>query len=442
MTLCDDSASTMPSSRSRQSGRGSQPSIALEPGLLIGGKYELIRMLGEGGMAEVWVAMHVPLRTEVAVKFVNRDLVEHATAGSEVMERFRFEAQVSARLCMRTRNIVAVHDADIFLGRPYLVMELIDGRDLDELLGSEGPLPPEQLADLLDQLADALDAAHSFGVMHRDLKPSNVLLTSDGKSGVVAKVADFGVAKAVATNVPVESPKVTVMGALVGSPAYMSPEQIRGDVTIDGRSDLWSLGVLAYEALTGRVPFAGESVGVVMTAVVSGKFEPPSKLRPGLPRAVDAWFERALAVERAERFGTAKEMAAAFRAAVRGGQRRPRVAVRVAGLIGAVILLGVAVIGVVISSGTAEAPQSGPSSTGSLSAPPPPPAHTGAAESAAIVRPVETATPPPPATTAGNRAPVPTATASTSAAVPAAPRPPPSLPTARPPRKIDPSEIQ
>ncbi|AKT37548.1 serine/threonine-protein kinase [Chondromyces crocatus] len=293
------------------------PSLLLEPGMSIGnGRYELIKPLGHGGMAEVWRAMHVPLRTEVAIKFISANLTVDPGHGQEAMERFRLEAQIAARLGARSRHIVIVHDADAHLGRPYLVMELLEGCDLADLI-EQGQMPLPQIADMLDQVAEGLDAAHAAGVLHRDLKPSNILISQEQDGKLNAKIADFGIAKIMSRDMPVDRPRTTMQGSFIGTAAYMSPEQVEGRCEIDSRSDLWALGVVIYECLTGVLPFERPTFTAVMAAIGVGRFDPPSTRRPGLPPSLDAWCTRALAQDRDARFSSARSMASAFRTAAR-----------------------------------------------------------------------------------------------------------------------------
>jgi eukaryotic-like serine/threonine-protein kinase len=288
------------------------------PGVLIAGRYRLVRKLGEGGMAEVWLAMHEALKQEVAVKFVTAP--EPYGIVPEMLERFRFEAQVSARLGTHTRHIVGVHDAGQHdTGRPggvpFLVMEYVRGPTLAHVLAVEGPVEPQRFAGLLDQIADALGAAHALGIVHRDLKPSNLMLADEPDGSTTVKLADFGIAKAMRKDIELDRPKETALGMRVGSPAYMSPEQVAGTDEIGIQSDLWALGVIAYEALTGRDCFQGHSQLQLFDAICTARFEPASSVRTALPRALDAWFTRALAATPAERFSSADEMAKSFRAA-------------------------------------------------------------------------------------------------------------------------------
>jgi serine/threonine-protein kinase len=299
----------------RNAEKPSQDAVdARRAGDLIAGKYELVRYLARGGMAEVWHGIHADLRTEVAIKFVDGRVSHDRATGAYALERFRFEAQISARLGARTRHVVAVQDAGTHEGVPYLVMEYVPGRTLEQEVETLGPMAPARFADVLDQTADALAVAHGLGIVHRDLKPSNLLLCGAPDGTVVVKVADFGVAKALDATLALDRPRDTQEGQLVGSPAFMSPEQLRGATGIDARSDLWSLGVVAYETLTGKPCFQGSSVLDLFAAICTVNYRRASSLRPDLPPGIDAWIARALAVEPGARFASAAEMAQAFRA--------------------------------------------------------------------------------------------------------------------------------
>jgi eukaryotic-like serine/threonine-protein kinase len=309
---------------------------------VIDGKYRLVRPLGRGGMAEVWLAGHVHLKTEVALKFLSASLSGDAEQTRMGLERFQFEAQISSRLGARTRHIVAVHDAGVHEKTPYLVMEYVAGRNLVEEISEHGPMDPLRLADLLDQVADALTVAHEMGIVHRDIKPSNVMLAGAPGDAMMAKVADFGIAKALRSNLDLDRPKDTSSTAMIGSPIYMSPEQIRAPASVSARSDVWSLGVLVYEALTNGSPFNGDTMGEVIISVSTQEFQRPSRLRPSLPRAVDAWFARVLAKDPAQRFASVAEMAQGFRAAVTSSRAPRRQEV-----VGAVLVASLAAVAVV-----------------------------------------------------------------------------------------------
>jgi serine/threonine-protein kinase len=288
---------------------------------VVDGKYRLLRVLGRGGMAEVWLAMHEQLETLVAIKFVDAGLADDPEIGPLVLERFRFEARISARLASATRHVVLARDAGVHEGRPYLVMEYVQGSTLEaEVEASGGTISLARLADVLDPVARALDAAHAIGIVHRDVKPSNILICD--RPGLVAKLADFGVAKAILPWSAAERPRDTIAGGIVGSPSYMSPEQIGAARAIDGRSDVWSLGVVAYEVLTGRSCFEGETAISLMMSISACRYLPASRAKPGLPAALDAWFAKTLAVDPAARFATATEASDAFRTIVERSRRR------------------------------------------------------------------------------------------------------------------------
>jgi serine/threonine-protein kinase len=284
-------------------------------------------------MGEVWAAHHLTLNTEVAVKFLSTGA--GGNAAKIALERFRFEAQVSAHLGLKTSHVVAVHDAGRDAAGPYLVMEHVRGRTLRAELNRRGPLSLEEVATLLDQVCGALSVAHGSGIVHRDLKPSNLLLLDQDDGSLYVKVADFGIAKALKSDLAVDRPEDTSDGWMLGSPAYMSPEQMGGG-GVDARSDMWALGVIIYECITGRLPFPGRSVAELIVNMSVGRFDPPTSVRALLPRELDAWFARALGKRKEQRFARVEDMAAAFREAIRGRPVRamPRLARRITGLVG------------------------------------------------------------------------------------------------------------
>lgn len=268
-------------------------------------------------MGEVWRARHEELNIDVAVKLALPERVERTVA----LERFRFEAQVSAQLSRLTPHIVSVHDAGRHEGIPFMVMELVRGRDLDKIIEEEGACPPERVAELVEQAVAALEVAHAACIWHRDIKPGNLMIEPrDGRWQV--KLADFGVAKALGGGLDVDSPRTTQTGSMVGTPAFMSPEQVRGEPPT-AASDFWSLAVVAYEALTGEAAFDAATTGGVMVAAASKPHRPPSKHQHGLSQ-LDAFFARALAKDPNKRFASGAELARAFRAAIASKPSRPR----------------------------------------------------------------------------------------------------------------------
>ncbi len=302
--------------------RGSFPDAAeasggLQPGLSIGKRYRLVRELGAGASGTVWEAEHKLLTSRVAIKFLEAVRGQPVGTAEILLGRFRFEAQLSARLGARTEHIVCVHDAGMFNGVPFIVMELAPGDTVEQKL-EQAPLSPSTVAHLLDQVGEALDAAHAAGVAHRDVKPANVLYVRESADGTVMfKLADFGVAKEFSDQgMGLTTPKQTSENALVGSPAYMSPDYLSGAPTIDGRGDIWALAVTAYEALTQRLPFDGEAWTQIAVSITQGEFSLPSVHMPELGDAVDSFFARALSLDASKRYATAGELARAFRGAI------------------------------------------------------------------------------------------------------------------------------
>jgi serine/threonine-protein kinase len=276
-------------------------------GLLLTPTLRLVQVLGHGGMGSLWVADHLALHTQVCVKFLDAGLARSA----DFVRRFHTEAIAAAAI--KSPHVAQVFDHGITAdGEPYIVMELLHGEDLRMRLRRGGPLPPAELAPILSQVAKALTMAHQVGIVHRDIKPANVFLMKHGDDELFVKVLDFGIAKLAGDGAASQH---TSTGTLMGTAHYMSPEQLVGG-TVDYRADLWALGIVAYKALTGAVPFNGATIGAVSIAVNAGTFTLPSEARPGLPPAVDAWMLRALARDPAVRFASAREMAQAFEQAL------------------------------------------------------------------------------------------------------------------------------
>lgn len=262
-------------------------------------------------MGEVWLAKHTSLGGEFAIKLADpreQDGDESASG------RFQLEAQLSAKFSRKTRHVVSVSDhGEEEDGVAYLVMELLDGQSLDARLERTGPLDLTEVSAIVGQIARALAVAHAEETFHRDLKPANVFLTRDEDGQLLVKVFDFGIAR---TRKPfqVNSPFATSKDMVLGTPSYMSPEQARGHKTLDHRCDVWALAVLAYEALTGSIPWEGDTVEEIFLAVCTFKAVPILQKRPSLPPGAKVLFEKAFASKIDDRFATAIDFALALRA--------------------------------------------------------------------------------------------------------------------------------
>ena len=263
-------------------------------GRVIAKKYKLVSALGRGGMGSVWVAEHLGLGTEVAVKLIDRK-----SPSPNALRRFEQEARAAAKL--RSPHVVQVFDYGVDGTTPYLVMELLDGKSLATRLADDGQLTPAEIWTVVSHVVHAISRAHQEGFVHRDLKPDNVFLL-DGSDDLLVKVLDFGIAKALM------GPNVgmTHTGALLGTPAYASPEQIEGN-TVDTRSDLWSLGVMTFECLTGLLPFSRPTLPALLNAICREPIVVPSDIAD-VPDGFDAWFLRAVERDPARRFQTALEL--------------------------------------------------------------------------------------------------------------------------------------
>ena len=272
-------------------------------GQVIADRYHVLRKLGEGAMGQVYLAEHVKMGRECAVKVMHPALLNDADAVS----RFNREASNASRIVHP--NVATVFDfGETPDGITYLAMEYVDGGSVGALLRREGVLAAPRAVGLARQMADALASAHDLGIVHRDLKPENVMVTRGRSGRESVKVVDFGIAKAAG-----QAQHVTQTGFVIGTPDYMSPEQLGGEEA-DARTDVYALGCILYEMLTGDKPFAGPSGEVVVMRRLIEPAAPPSLLRPDLPATLDAVVVRALALSPADRFQTATEFGEALTA--------------------------------------------------------------------------------------------------------------------------------
>jgi serine/threonine protein kinase len=270
---------------------------------LIAGKYQLVKELGRGTMGSVWEAWHLSLRSPVAIKLMAPSIAASPTA----LQRFLREARAAAGL--RSPHVVQILDHGVDQGLPYIVMEKLEGEALAERLARVGRLSLRETSRLVTHVARALTRAQQAGITHRDLKPENVFLVRNDDEELV-KVLDFGVAKVEQRFDGSFNEESTAAGALLGTPYYASPEQAEGLKSVDHRTDIWSLGVMAFECLLGRRPFEGETLPAVLLAISSKPLPIPSQMRLGaVPRGFDAWFAKACARDLTDRFAFAKDMA-------------------------------------------------------------------------------------------------------------------------------------
>ena len=269
----------------------------IDPDTIIDGRYRVISRLGSGGMAEVYLAEDQLLGRQLAMKVLHH----HFAEDQEFVERFRREASSAAGLSHP--NIVGIFDRGEWNGTYYIAMEYVAGRSLKEVVREQGALDPATAIDIVTQILRAARFAHKRGVIHRDLKPHNVILDEEGR----ARVTDFGIARAGAS-------EMTLTGSIMGTAQYLSPEQAQGQL-VSGRSDLYAVGIISYELLTGAVPFDGETAVAIAFKQVSVEPRAPSELEPGVPAALDAVVLRALAKDPTRRFADAEEFIAALQEA-------------------------------------------------------------------------------------------------------------------------------
>jgi serine/threonine-protein kinase len=273
----------------------------VQPGDLIQSRYRLNRLLGSGASGSVWAAKNELVDRDVALKIMRPDVAEDAVA----LQRFFNEAKASGRV--RSGSIVEILDlGQAEDGSPFLVFELLEGEGLDQRLAREGCLPADFACEVFIAVAKALDLAHSQGIVHRDLKPANIYLHTTTEGKTVAKILDFGISKVFETN---NNFTLTRTGTVVGSPAYMAPEQASGREDLDGRADVWSLGVVMYEALSGTLPHEAPNYNALMVRILTQDVDPLSTRKSDLPASLCAVVDACLRRDRDQRLGSAGQAA-------------------------------------------------------------------------------------------------------------------------------------
>jgi serine/threonine-protein kinase len=294
----------------------------LQPGQILADKYRIVRMIGHGGMGSVYEGENVRIRRRVAIKTLHAGVSQKP----DVLERFEREAQAAGRI--GSEHIVEVLDmGDLQDGSRFMVMEFLEGMTLGERIVKQGRIAPRELVPIMAAMLDGLAAAHAAGIIHRDLKPANVFLTRLRNQPDFVKILDFGVSKFNVLNS--EEMSMTRTGAVVGTPYYMSPEQAKGSRAIDHRSDLYSAGVILYEAITGQVPFNAQTFNELIFKIALESPPPPEQFVPGLDSNFAVIMRRSMARDPNERFQSAAEMRDALRAWARewdtyGGNPPPR----------------------------------------------------------------------------------------------------------------------
>jgi serine/threonine-protein kinase len=288
-------------------------SSPVRAGDVLAGKYRVDRVLGQGGMGVVVAATHLQLDQLVALKFV----LPEAAGSQEAMERFAREARACVK--MKSEHVARVLDVGkLETGAPYMVMEYLEGYDLAQLVERYGPVPFVDTCDYILQACEAIAEAHSIGIVHRDLKPQNLFLTTSVDGRPFVKVLDFGISKFTASSKSGENMSLTRTAAVIGSPNYMSPEQLRSSRSVDARTDIWAMGVILYELLTGRVPFSATSVTELCAMVLQDTPRNVRELRPDVPAGLADAIMKCLEKDPDQRYQSVAALAYAIEAFTEG----------------------------------------------------------------------------------------------------------------------------
>jgi serine/threonine-protein kinase len=275
----------------------------LFPGAVIAQRYELERLLGQGGMGTVWAAKHALTQKRVALKFLKE------AAQPELVRRFVREAQAAS--AVRHPNVIGIHDVIMLEdGLPAMVMDLLEGESLAARLERAGALGAAELSNVMVPVLSAVGAAHALGIVHRDLKPDNVFLARVADSAEVRPmVLDFGICKLMSSEALMSNEStLTRTGSVMGTPYYMAPEQVFGERDVDARADVWAIGVMMYECCTGQRPFEGENIGQLIKHVLSGSYRPLTEVAPHLPASLSVAIARMLTFDRTQRAPDLREM--------------------------------------------------------------------------------------------------------------------------------------
>jgi eukaryotic-like serine/threonine-protein kinase len=275
-------------------------------GRTVGGKYSILRLIGRGGMGAVYEGENLAIGRRVAVKFIDREWAKDEVVTS------RFAREARAASSIESEHIVGVLDAGSDDGRPYLVMELLRGEDLGTRLRHRRRIPVPEALHVTAQILRGLANAHEAGIVHRDLKPDNVFLVERGEDPLFVKIVDFGISKIERAKSGTAPLALTQRGIVLGTPFYMSPEQAQAFADVDSRADLYSVGAILFECLAGRPPHTGETYEQVIVAICMRDAPDLRSIDPAVPPGVAAFVKRALARDRATRFGSAREMLAAL----------------------------------------------------------------------------------------------------------------------------------
>jgi serine/threonine-protein kinase len=290
--------------------------LGVKAGDVLAGKYRIDRVLGAGGMGAVVAAHHIQLEDKVALKF----LLPEALSRPEAVTRFLREARAAVRI--KSEHVARVTDVgQLDNGAPYMVMEYLEGGDLEEMLARGGPLPPEQAVDFVLQASEAIAEAHTLGIVHRDLKPANLYCIRRADGHLSIKVLDFGISK---VTTPGSQHNMTQTAAMVGSPVYMSPEQMQSAKNVDARTDIWATGAILFELIAGRTPFYSESITDLAVKVVNDPAPPLAELVPTVPPGLAQVVATCLEKARERRYQNMGDLAVAL---APFGSKRARISV-------------------------------------------------------------------------------------------------------------------